>query len=83
MLNFRRSNHVQSVTPLAIRAGIGRRDEFGFNLVINRAIDIAGADIGVENGLIMRELSGALGAVRQCRPVRPCRSLGGRRRDRG
>lgn len=82
MLLFRLADHIQRFAALASRASTGRRNEFHLYLIINRSIDIAGADIGVEDRLIMGERVGAGSAIRQFWPVWPRGRLGRRRRDR-
>ena len=79
MLHFCRPDHRQSFAVFSCRAGIRGGNELGLDRIIDRPVDVARADVGVKNGLIMGELLGAGGGVGQCRPVRPRRGLRRRR----
>jgi len=82
VLNFCRPDHGKRFAIMSCRAGIGSRNQFRLDLIIDGPVDISSTDIGVKNGLIMAKLLGAGGAIRQFRPVRRSWGLRYRGRDR-
>ena len=79
MLDFGRVHDRARFAILSIRAGVCRAAHIDLDFVIDGAVEISRADVGVKQGLIVIEFFRAGRILGQAWPGRPGRGLGNRR----
>ena len=78
MLDFRRMHDRARFAILSIRAGVCRTAHIDLDFIIDGAVEISRADVGIKQGLVVIEFFRAGSVLGQAWPGRPNRGLGNR-----